>query len=65
MNYESSLYNYWTKFLEPIRTKRDALSEKVIKKGIFAKQSDKLELKILTKIYDEKIVWLEKMLEEE
>lgn len=65
MKNESSLFNYWIKYVDPLRKRMDELSEKIIKRGIFANPRDRFELKKVTKIYNTKIDWIEEMLDKD
>jgi len=62
---ESSLFNYWIKYVDPLRKRMDELSEKIVKRGIFANPRDRFELKKVTKIYNTKIDWIEEMLDKD
>lgn len=65
MKTNDSLNNYFLKYIDPLRIKRDKLQEKIIKKGIFATKTEKMEFEILEKIYNEKIKWYEDQLQKE
>lgn len=65
MKTNDSLNNYFLKYIDPLRIKRDNLQEKIIKKGIFATKTEKMEFEILEKIYNEKIKWYEDQLQKE